>query len=407
MTDPEYRVKAADVRGLVVGEHNTIYQYLQLPAHARLPSEHTRFFAALIADKTEGFVGRRFVFDALDEFLRQNKSGYFLIQGEPGIGKTALLAQLIKTRGYSHHFNVASMNIRTPRQFLANACAQIIACYGLPHKFLPDSATEDSGFLVQCLGQAAANPQNRPVVFVVDALDESERRGLPRRVNTLYLPPVLPEGAYIVVTSRLLNDLQLQVSNSKSLFLEPTSDGNLLDVRTYVANRLRSDEKLRTRLAEWRVTEKAFTRALVKKGEGNFIYLRYVLPAVAEGRFHEGTVDELPQGLVEYYRSHWRQMQIAEPTEFDDLYAPMVCMLAVVREPVTAEQLQKWTRKDLGQIRHAIRQWREFLEKEDVGGVEKYRVYHTSFKDFLGEQVDLKRFRMMIATYYRELARRR
>ena len=97
-------------------------------------------------------------------------------------------------------------------------------------------------------------------------------------------------------------------------------------------------------------------------------------------------------------------MQIAGHAEFDDLYAPIVCMLAVVREPVTVEQLQKWTGKEAGQIRHAIRQWREFLEESDISGDHRYRVYHTSFKDFLGEEVELKRFRMMIATYYRDLA---
>src|SRR5690606_17851486 len=123
-------------------------------------------------------------FDALDQFLHKNKSGYFVIQGEPGIGKTAVLAQLVKTRGYPHHFNVAPQNIRTPRQFLANACAQIIARYNLPHKFLPDHATQDSSFLVQCLEEAAARPENRPVVLAVDALDESERLGLPPRVNS-------------------------------------------------------------------------------------------------------------------------------------------------------------------------------------------------------------------------------
>jgi hypothetical protein len=96
--DSKYRIRAEDVRGLMIGEHDTIYQYLQLPTHARLPSEHIRFFAALIADKTEGFVGRRFVFAALDGFPRHNRSGYFLVQDEPGIGKTALLAHWWRLR---------------------------------------------------------------------------------------------------------------------------------------------------------------------------------------------------------------------------------------------------------------------------------------------------------------------
>ena len=397
----KYATKITDTQGIVIGEHNTIYQYFQQSDHARLASKHIGFIP-LIADKTEGFVGRQFVFDAFDEFLQKNKSGYFVIQGEPGIGKTALLAQLVKTRGYPHHFNVVQDNVRTPRQFLANACAQIIARYDLPHDYLPEDATEDSNFLVQCLVEAVAKPQNRPVVLVVDALDESERLRLPPRVNALYLPLSLPEGAYIVVTSRPLDDLKIQVTNQQLLFLEPDSEGNMLDIRTYIENYMQSDERLVPRLTERGDT----VDTLVKKSEGNFIYLRHVLPAIAEGKFKKDTVDELPQGLRAYYRGHWNQMQIAEPDEFDDLYAPIACMLAVLHEPVTVDQLHKWTKKDTAKIRRAIAQWREFLEEEVVDGVHKFRVYHTSFQDFLGEMVDLKRFKMMITTYYLELARR-
>jgi hypothetical protein len=74
-------------QGTVIGEHNTIYQYFQ--AHAGLAKRHISF-VSLIADKTEGFVGRQFAFDALNGFLQKNQSGYFVIQGEPGIGKTAM-----------------------------------------------------------------------------------------------------------------------------------------------------------------------------------------------------------------------------------------------------------------------------------------------------------------------------
>jgi hypothetical protein len=234
----------------------------------------------------------------------------------------------------------------------------------------------------------------------VDALDESDQLGLPPRTNALYLPASLPEGVYIVITSRPLDDLKLQVSNRDSLFLEPDSQGNLLDIHTYIQNYLATSETLRDRLAAWKLPQTTFVDRLAKKSEGNFIYLHYILPAIAAGKFKKGSLQELPQGLKDYYRTHWNQMQGAEEEAFDDLYAPIVCMLAVVREPVTVEQLHKWTGKDAARIRHAIVQWREFLEVEEAGADYTYRVYHTSFQDFLGERVDLRRFDEMIARYY-------
>ena len=60
-------------------------------------NKHIIDFDTLIAEKTKDFVGRQFVFDALDSFLSEEKSGYFVIRGEPGIGKSALMGQLVKT----------------------------------------------------------------------------------------------------------------------------------------------------------------------------------------------------------------------------------------------------------------------------------------------------------------------
>lgn len=370
-------------------------------------SKHIRSFATLIASKSEGFVGRRFVFEAFEKFLKQNKSGYFLIQGGPGIGKTVLLSQLVKIREYPHHFNVASMNIRTPRQFLTNACAQLIARYDLPYESLPDSVADDSSFLVQCLEEAAAKPENRPVVFAIDALDESDRLGLRYNDNLLHLPAILPEGAYIVATSRQIDDLRLTVENQERFLIESGSEENLLDLRTYISPRIRSDEKLQGRLAEWRMTEETFISTLLEKSEGNFIYLSYMLPALAQGKFISGTAEDLPQGLMAYYHNHWRQVTDAEQSEQNTLYTLILGMVTAAHEPVTCEQLQKWTGEDRVSIENTLRRWPEFLEKDDTGGIQKYRVYHTSFRDFLDKTNKLGKPRKTIGEYYLDLMKNR
>src|SRR5687767_5817992 len=152
------------------------------------PAQLRRSFDSYMADKLKGFVGREFVFNAIDDFIKSNQSGYLVIRGDPGIGKTALLAKLINDHGYIHHFNIALQNIRSIRAFLENICLQLISRYSLPYKSLPQHATDDSGFLSQCLDEAASMRQNYPIVIAVDALDESDRMGLPSTVNSLYLP---------------------------------------------------------------------------------------------------------------------------------------------------------------------------------------------------------------------------
>jgi len=395
----KWNINNSDSQGNVIGEHNTIYQYFQVPEHSRVTSRHISF-VSLIADKTENFVGRDFVFKAIKDFINTNKSGYFLIEGEPGIGKTAILAELVKREGYPHHFNVVLQNIRTPKQFLFNACAQLIARYNLDYEFIPDEAGNDSVFFVKCLEEAANVQQNRPVVFVIDALDELDRTNPVPHVNPLYLPSALPDGVFLVLSSRVTTDLNLQVSNSKPLFLEPNSEGNLLDIQLYIRNFLLNSPQLQKRITAWKISEADFINAFVEKSEGNFIYLHYVLPEIAEGRFLKGTVEELPQGLQAYYNGHWQQMQIAEPDSFSDLYEPIVCLLAVVQEPVTVGQVHLWTKKDTSRIQLAMDKWREFLKAQKQDGEIKFRIYHVSFQEFLSTKIDLKKYDQLIAEYY-------
>jgi hypothetical protein len=43
--------------------------------------------------KSENFVGRDFIFTAINKFLHRYPKGYFTIVGVPGSGKSAILAQ--------------------------------------------------------------------------------------------------------------------------------------------------------------------------------------------------------------------------------------------------------------------------------------------------------------------------
>lgn len=375
-----------------------LYTYFQAT-----PARLRRSFDALMRDKIKDFVGRQFVFDALGEFLTTHRSGYFVIRGVPGIGKTALMAKLVNDRGYIHHFNVASQGICSPRVFLENVCAQLIARYKLGYEELPPGAIDDSGFMLQCLEEAAANRENHPIVLAIDALDEADRFGLPPAANALYLPTSLPEGVYVIVTTRPLEDMRLHAAHLRVLDLEADSEGNLRDVRAYIEAYAERQE-MRARLLTRGESVEQFVTTLQKKSQGNFMYLHYVLPAIEQGKFDEGTLEELPEGLIGYYQRHWRQMRAGNEHEFDTVYEPIVCILAVAQEPVTVEQIAAWTKLSQGQVKAAIGLWHEFLEEEVTDNQHRYRIYHASFQDFLKGQVDVGRYDDMIADYYLELA---
>jgi hypothetical protein len=114
---------------LKVSQFGTLVRYFA----ESLPSiqSEIRDYTFFIEDKTRGFIGRQFVFDEIERFLHANPRGYLVIRGQPGIGKTALAAQLVKTKGYVHHFNSRSKGVTKAAQFLRNICAQLIARYNL------------------------------------------------------------------------------------------------------------------------------------------------------------------------------------------------------------------------------------------------------------------------------------
>jgi len=399
--DATQPVSVSNSQGIIAGDHGqiTINHYDHFRAS---PTHLRRSFDALIADKLRNFTGRQFVFEAWDRFVATQPGGYFIVRGVPGVGKSAFLASLVNQRGYIHHFNIAAQNIRSTRAFLENICAQLIARYNLPHSELPSSAFEDGGFLAQCLGEAAERAENRPVVIAIDALDEADRLGLAPSANLLYLPYALPEGVYCLITARPLDDPHLHLDRVQTWDLEAGSSGNMQDIHAYIAA-CSEQAAMQARLEQWGIRPGQFIPALGRKSQGNFMYLHHVLPAIEAGRFTTGGLDELPEGLVGYYRQHWRQMQAGDAQGFESIYEPVVCILGVAQEPVSIRQVAAWTHMPAGQVRKALALWREFLDEHRAEQDCTYNIYHASFQDFLKSQVDLLRYDAMIAEYYLDL----
>jgi hypothetical protein len=406
MTEPGSPVEVSGGKGVVVGDYATVFQTFNEQAAPIASSIRAAQFRALIDERTRDFVGRDYLFDAVGRVVSGERfnSGYALIRGEPGIGKTALAAMLVLRGGYVHHFNIAPENIRTARQFLENVCAQLIVRFGLEHRALPPHAGSDAGFLSQLLVEAADVARARdelPVVVIIDALDEAENPEPSSAANRLYLPRALPAGVFFVVTTRERADDQLDVDHSHEIWIHERDPAHARDVERYVEAFIETHAvAMRRRIHEWQLSESAFVKAIAKASEGNFMYLVHVLPEIAGGDLNRatvGTIDELPRGLKSFYQRHWREMKDADPERFKALQRPVLCFLTVVREAVTVPQLAQWTHLEPGDVRAVIGEWRQFLNEDNTLRPSRYRIYHRSFADFLDEQEDLTWYHGQIA----------
>jgi hypothetical protein len=363
----------------------------------------TEEFRALVRNRVRNFKGRDFIFRAIDKFLKDPTfpSGYIVVKGEPGIGKTAIISRLVQTRNYVHHFNIPTQNIRSPRDFLGNICAQLITRYDLDYNVLPQEAKENSLFLSKLLAEARIKMENEPLVVLVDALDEAD--GMPNdpQANRLFLPPHLPDGVFFIVTARLEEDLRLSVDRRQDIYLDDKSQENLTDIIAYVTDFIEMhSEDLSPRLIEWEIDAKGFASTLTERSEGNFMYLVYVLEDILRGRITKKTVDDirhLPAGLKDYYMRHWNMMKASVPNEFEGRDQKIVCLLATVREPVSVDQLEEWTDLPRAYISNVISAWLQFLdEHRSASNDTVYRVYHASFQDFLQVKIGLKPYHALI-----------
>lgn len=390
---------------MVVGDYATVFQSFAHSSPSVSSYMRTAQFRSLVDERTKGFVGREFVFEEIARLLGRSDdtSGYVLIRGEPGIGKTAIAATLVVRGAHVHHFNIAPENVRTPRQFLENVCAQLIVRYELDHATLPPQAAEDSGFLSQLLFEAAEQAREHnelPVVVVVDALDEADDTGLLPGANRLFLPRVLPDGVFFVLTSREEADYRLDVDHQSDIWIRDDDPANERDIARYIEGLVRTRSDMQRRIAEWGVSTAEFVREITARSEGNFMYLVHVLPELARGALTLGTaagVEELPRGLKGYYQRHWRDMKDLDPVRFATFQRPVLCFLAISCEPVTVARLMQWTQLEPGDVMSVIDEWREFVNVDPEADPPRYRVYHRSFAEFLDKQENLSWYHARIA----------
>jgi len=296
--------------------------------------QHRSIFQSLIDEKTQRFVGRKFVFDAFNEFINSQKHGYFTVVGDPGEGKSAIASYYIKSIAkYDclYYFNVYSDSNNRVDQFLRNICQQLITYYQLNYQDLPQTAGEDGNFFKQLLQEVSKKlGDGEKLIIVIDALDEVDLNSQKSGANYLYLPRYLPDNIYFFLTIRRKTD------RSKLLFETPTK---IIDLKDYQLNSMDDmkayirlffdDDQFKHDLNEWigkqNITREDFINKLVEKskseiGSPNFMYLRYILPQIARGYYQDlDNIDDLPDGLLAYYYDHWHKMNMT-PVKINLVY---------------------------------------------------------------------------------------
>jgi hypothetical protein len=397
------------VQGAQYGDHNAQYNYfgpvtnnLFVGGFERL--QDVRFDPAVLERDLDlgRFAGRRKLIDRIETFIATQPYGFVVVLGEAGVGKSSLAAHLVWTRPWLHHFTGLPGG-RAPQAARKSLAAQIVARWGLwdwaPGGILPATAGSPDWF--DRLLRAAARRRNdsepgEPIVLVVDGLDEAEPEigagtGLP-----LGLPASLPDGVFVVATSRPGLDWAFNAIRKPADWpvIEVEGEDNLADMRLFVSDVTESaaatDGPLSRVLSGSGVDLEWFRQTLVQRCAGVWIYLRYVLDEIRDGTRDPRQIDMLPEDLAAYYAqqvSRWRGNLAfpADQARWDQVYLPLLGVLGAASAPLSAEELASFAGLGSEETVCAFvdETARAFLSRQDATGTALYAVRHQSFREFL------------------------
>ena len=367
-------------------------KYYQLSQPSDSPP-YPEEFRSLIEEKIRTFCGRRFVFDTFQEFINANPHGYFTIVGDAGMGKSSIAAKYVWEHQSPCYFNILVERRNRPELFLKSIRRQLIDRYQLPNSEDADLPT----LLAQVAGKLTAGER---LVIAVDALDEVEQEA---GENLLHLPTTLPNNVYFLLTRRPYNLGQRRLSVSpgvpvKELDLrdEKYVNSNQDDIKEYIQYVvINPDSEYKDKLKDWiqtrSITDTVFIEQVAKKSENNFMYLRYVLPAIAKGYYNDLDLKQLPDGLQEYYQNHWVRMEMeAQPGQLLEM---VLYILLEIATPIPCEMIAGIAKVDECSVGKVLDKWVEYLKQQNVDEEICYTIYHASFLDFLKSkrEMDSKR----------------
>lgn len=161
---------------------------------------------AFIAERTERFVlGSRW--KVAKQLLKHAKASgsedYICVVGEPGSGKSALLAKLSRSRSLNNqpslllisHFVGASTGSTDVRRTLRRLCHELIVCTGITAE-IPDDPEKLRAAFLEILKQVCAKKR---VVIILDALNQFD--SMPQFAGLWWLPEELPDNARIILST--------------------------------------------------------------------------------------------------------------------------------------------------------------------------------------------------------------
>ncbi|HET7121136.1 MAG TPA: hypothetical protein VFI17_07790 [Solirubrobacterales bacterium] len=348
-------------------------------------SPHALWRGLNLGEQLERFTGRGWLTDEIEDFIEAEAGGWFLIQGEAGVGKTAFASVLARREGIPHHFCSLPSGAE-PVRALRSIAAQLVEQEDLQKIEAPSGLPEETDtpewfdrILSVAVQQRRERGDQRPVLLVIDALEKAESiAGMP-----FGLPRRLPDGVYLIATRRIGADALPLEGPVHVADLRAQLPANLADMTERV-EKSAENPAIASRLAEANRSKAWFVETLLERCAGVWIYLHYVEAEIELGLREPEDLERLPPGLWAYYAETLAALREADPSRWDQEARALLVAIGVAIEPVSLPLAARFAaiEPSASQRRLLEGAWRPFLSVSAEGEEYRYAPLHATFREF-------------------------
>ncbi len=359
---------------------NEFHEYL--PINEWKKSGNNEFYQR-IDELTETFKGRTNERKKLLNFVSENNKGYCSIQGNPGIGKSALIAQFFKDLRAQKEVT----NVHVVEYFIRRGTIQSQIEYMFNYLIRRTDEIFIQGKEIRAEGKDIWDLQQqlfakwrlwgeqcagKKLLFLIDGLDEGTENNIVK-----YLPRENFLGVLIIYGSRpgghtSLEELWSQLPTENHTKLE-LSGLSLEDIRALIYEVANKYELER---------ESAWIDAVQKRSQGNPLYLKLLCDAIENGSIELNDIHALPEKIDEYYKAILARYA-ADTLDGDALLAGLYTF-AAARDYLTLAHIKFINKLGDATVQRIGSTLKEVLyENPLTETVLDYQLFHESFREYL------------------------
>ncbi len=366
---------------------NEFHQYIPINEWKKTGANE---FQQRIEELTETFKGRTAERKQLLNFVVEKQKGYCSIQGNPGIGKSALIAQFFKDL----RLHDSCKDIQVIEYFIRRGTQQAKPEVLLEYLIKKTDELFPKAREIRAEGKMVFDLQNQlftkwrlwaehckgtKILFLIDGLDEGVEENIIQ-----YLPKENFQNILFIYGSRpgghkSIDELWGNLPIEHHLKIELSGLGKE-DIRAMiyeVANKYEIEK------------DSAWIEAIQQRSQGNPLYLKLLCDAIANKSIGLNDINALPKEIDEYYKAilfRYAQDSVDGDALLDSLYT-----FAAAKDYLSFAHIgliNKLGEAKLQRIGSTLKE--VLIENPLTENVLDYQIFHESFREYLFKEKSFK-----------------